>query len=647
MLYRKHPDTSTSLNSVHGQHFYFAKLASIIGIILFLWLALACIWQALTQLPSSDDVMFLSVPKNWLNGYGWATSYSTAIPFNPDLTAGPTLLLPAALLMQLFGNTYWIGNVTGSVINLSLIALCMIQMRKQWPHASIMTLTFITLCIGIKVDDISSLIGYYTVSLLFLLSILLAFNRNISVITRAGLLSLLAALAMNTKPLAAPVIVCFFLLFLIFHWRIISKTTHAHPIDLQQPSNLQLLSHLQQWLGITAGLLLPFMLIQLAWWMFQSHGLASYSTEFLQARTHYGDTFFLHHGSGFHEWQIATNKLQHIINNSNRNLFHLESALAEYHLRNPFLGAELADVNHIVGISWIGLMVFITAMSGWQAWKKLQPLDWVIFALGISSLGYLGWFLGLAMAMSAGHAYFPVQWSLWLVGFFSVKQLVHYLPNKITASVIGLLCFFIISFSSLTAKHYLLFSNAATLNLPEPTQQAKQYIEQTQFRFPLVGCGYNSYPRYLEYLLPNSQNFQDCYDLIEDNVTLDEAEYISANHLNTLTNSTTNNALEHFYQHIGQPNLHYHFSWNKPVNFTLVVSLSTLGNNLRFAPIIEACSKQVLYRNDDVFIMECRFDELQKSIDLDFMMSEIAINQRWYRTRLMPYDGKLFSVFAN
>jgi hypothetical protein len=498
-----------------------------------------------------------------------------------------------------------------------------------------MVLTFITLCIGIKINDISSLIGYYTVSLLFLLSLLLAFNGKIPAITRAALLSLLAALALSTKPLAAPAIACVFLLFLLFHWLSMSKPSHTQHINLQH------------WLGITAGLLLPFMLIQLAWWMFQSHGLASYSTEFLQARTHYGDTFFLHHGSGFHEWQLATNKLQHIINNSNRNLFHLESALAEYHLRNPFLGTELADINHLVGISWIGLMIFITAVSGWQAWKNLQALDWAIFALGITALAYLVWFLGLAMAMSAGHAYFPVQWSLWLVSFFCMQQLLHYLPNKIFIGIISALYFIFIGFINPTTRQYLFFSNAAA-NPPAAMQQAQQYIEHTHFRFPLVGCGYNSYPRHLEYSLPTSQNFQDCYDLIEDNVTLDEAAYISANHLNTPASNTKsnskNNTLEHFYQHIGQPDLHYHFSWKNPVNFTLVVSLSTLGNNLRFAPIIEACSKQVLYRNDDVFIMECRFDELQKSIDLDFMMSEIAINQRWYRTRLMPYDGNYFQI---
>ena len=632
MLYKKHRDINTSLAPVQDQHLFFTKLTSTISILLFLWLALACIWQALTQLPSSDDAMFLSVPKNWLNGYGWATSYSSTIPFNPDLTAGPTLLFPAALLMQLFGNTFWIGNITGSIINLSLIALCMIQIRKQWPHASVMALTFITLCIGIKMSDISSLIGYYTVSLLFFLSLLLAFNCNTHAITRAALLSLLAALALNTKPLAAPAIVCVFLLFLLLHWRTVMKPTRAQPMNVQQ------------WFGITAGLILPCMLIQLAWWLFQSHGLAPYSTEFLQARTHYGDTFFLHHGSGFHEWHIATNKLQHIFNNSNRNLFHLESALAEYHLRNPFIGAELADVKHVVGISWIGLLVFITAVSGWQAWKNLQPLDWAVFALGITALAYLGWFLCLAMAMSAGHAYFPVQWSLWLVSFFCMQLLLRHLPNKIFIGTISALCFLFIGFINQSTKQHLFFSNAAAPNLPEAMQQAQQYIEHTRFRFPLVGCGYNSYPRHLEYLLPASQNFQDCYDLIENNVILDEAAYLSANHLNTLANTPNNNALEHFYQHIGQPDLHYHFSWKNPVNFTLVVSLSTLGNNLRFAPIIEACSKHVLYRNDDVFIMECRFADLQKSVDLDFMMSEIAINQRWYRTRLMPYDGNLFQI---
>ncbi|HNL92105.1 MAG TPA: hypothetical protein PKH01_04310, partial [Pseudomonadales bacterium] len=47
------------------------------------WIAIALLFVfavgqlllALDRSPSSDDALFLSVPKNWINGYGWATSY--------------------------------------------------------------------------------------------------------------------------------------------------------------------------------------------------------------------------------------------------------------------------------------------------------------------------------------------------------------------------------------------------------------------------------------------------------------------------------------------------------------------------------------------------------------------------------------------
>ncbi len=605
------------------------RLTRLITVILLGWLALGCLWLGLERLPSSDDVMFLSVPKNWLTDYGWATSFSEKIPFNPDLTAGPTLLLPAALLMQVFGNTPWIAGITGALINLTLMVLCLRQIHRQWPHPAAMALIFVTLCISVKADDISSLIGYYTGSLLFFLACLLAFQSSVQPYVRAAQLGLLTALALHTKPLALPAFAALTLLFLL---RVYGFQSTANLYNHQQSITRLVL--------LLVSLATPIAILHGGWLWWQTQALATYSAEFLQARTAYGDAFFLHHGSGIHEWQLAGDKLHHITRNINRNLFHLESTLAEYHLRNPFLGSAVADEQHWVGVGWILLITTITAISARRVLRnstshKNTAFNGTLAAIGLISLLYLGWFLCFAMAMSAGHAYFPVHWSLWLVALFVVAECMNNLQQPVAMPLIGGFCFLLITFLHPVSRNHVLFFNNNDIPDSESMMQAKRHLQQTAFQFPLAGCGYNGYPRHLEYLLPHSQNFLDCYNLIEDNAVLDVAAYRTENHLDDIKNTTM---LSHFYQHVTDPGLQYRFTWLKPVNFTLVVSLHNLDNSLRFAPIINACRHHILYRNNDIVIMECRFEELQKNIDLNFMMSEIAINQRWYRTRLISHN---------
>ncbi|HSC75921.1 MAG TPA: hypothetical protein VLB90_06780, partial [Pseudomonadales bacterium] len=132
---------------------------------------------AFDRSPTSDDALVMSVPKNWINGYGWATSYSEKIPFNPDFTGPPAMLIPTALLIKLFGNQLWAGGVTGAIINLVLLTLCLQQIRAYWQHTGLAALCLVWGCIISKPNDFATLVGYYSGSLLVLLTTLIAFNQ--------------------------------------------------------------------------------------------------------------------------------------------------------------------------------------------------------------------------------------------------------------------------------------------------------------------------------------------------------------------------------------------------------------------------------------------------------------------------------------
>jgi hypothetical protein len=115
----------------------------------------------------------------------------------------------------------------------------------------------------------------------------------------------------------------------------------------------------------------------------------------------------------------------------------------------------------------------------------------------------------------------------------------------------------------------------------------------------LAGCGYNGYPRHLEYRLETSQNFSDCLDLIEDHVVKQQQ----------------------------------HYQWKSPLAFTLVISLQSISFAPEVSQVNQACMNNILYRNNDIFILQCDFEDL-KTLNLDTLMPAIQASHQWYKTRI-------------
>mgnify|MGYP000851752488 FL=1 len=541
---------------------------------LLLLLGIYQFWLGVERSPSSDDALFLSVPKNWINGYGWATSYSEKIPFNPDFTGPTALLIPAALLIKLFGNPLWIAGVTGAVINLALLALCMQQVRAYWRNSGIAALYLVCGCIISKPNDFASLIGYYSGSLLFLLTALLAFNPLYSTQKKALGIGLLAAIGLHIKLLLAP---AFAILGFLFLLRQYAKNTISF---MQSP-------------GLLILMLLPVLLLQGSWQLYRQQSLSTYSNEYVATHQQYADNFFRFHGSGIGQWQESSDKALYLERNTDKNLYFVEESLAEYGIKNPLLGDAPADEQHIV--AWLLLISLISAIAITVMKVRKDNTaekNWVILTFSMVILAYLVWFAVFSMAMSPGHFYFPNQWLLW-ISLLALSQSKFaqekYMKLAISSALI-----------SLSILAWMKFDRMP-IQKTHAIEQATNYIQQATFTAPLAGCGYSGYPRHIEYLLPTSQNFADCLDLIDD-------------HVESYEN---------------------HYRWRSPLNFNLVFSLQSPGMNVASAMVIQQCKDKTLYRNDDVFIFSCDFRELQK-IDLDVLMPEIRKTHHWYRTRIKP-----------
>jgi hypothetical protein len=229
--------------------------------------------------------------------------------------------------------------------------------------------------------------------------------------------------------------------------------------------------------------------------------------------------------------------------------------------------------------------------------KTASPSTWLLFTLSSCILIYVLWFALFAMAMSPGHLYFPMQWTLWL--FFLLPA---YCSNTrashcvIAATAICLSLFYVMDTGS---RKVIFLQNREEIIQTSGLDQAIDHLKTTFYLQPLAGCGYSNYPRHIEYRLDTSQNFSDCLDLIND--------------------------------HVIKRNEHY--EWKSPLSFTLVLSLQSMSFNPATDPIVATCQHNILYRNRDIFIFQCDFDDLQK-LKLDTLMPAIQATHQWYKTRL-------------
>jgi hypothetical protein len=101
-------------------------LAAAIGVAVLFFVNVAS-WVVANSLCCADDAFFAVVAKNLAFGRGYLASYpdpvlpeGMAVRFDPGITLGPTMILPAGAAIRLLGNEYWVpGAVTlGLIIGL-------------------------------------------------------------------------------------------------------------------------------------------------------------------------------------------------------------------------------------------------------------------------------------------------------------------------------------------------------------------------------------------------------------------------------------------------------------------------------------------------------------------------------------------------
>src|SRR3989338_2080712 len=103
---------------------------------LALFLIATQIWHSFNSPLWTDDAFFGTVAKNLASGNGYSSSdtrWNSA--FSSYITAGPVIILPAALMIKIFGNQHWVLGLTITMLIWILLTMIFVAWRsdKKFP----------------------------------------------------------------------------------------------------------------------------------------------------------------------------------------------------------------------------------------------------------------------------------------------------------------------------------------------------------------------------------------------------------------------------------------------------------------------------------------------------------------------------------
>ena len=130
--------------------------AAFFSIIVALLLSLS-ITNMLRGPSSADDAWIALAAKNISTGKGYATSLSGSelIQFDPFISTGPTLVLPTALAIYVFGNAVWVpGAVQLCVFVVLFVFVTLLFIKRTgWPHALLYASVLLFFLIAASVNN--------------------------------------------------------------------------------------------------------------------------------------------------------------------------------------------------------------------------------------------------------------------------------------------------------------------------------------------------------------------------------------------------------------------------------------------------------------------------------------------------------------
>jgi hypothetical protein len=255
-----------------------------------------------TDISDFDNALLATAAKNFAFGHDYATSFHTVKKFDPGISTGPTIIMPVALFIKVFGNKYWAPSLAGSLIIIILL-LIVLWLPSKLGLSSIKHQCYCLLVLLFIVCYVSrgweylwaSLCGDVPSALFAIIATMLLFSSNTPSVWRSLIAGLVAGAAFLTKTMAAfNMIVLLMLLpvwlFLIHKDRLSWKKAQLYMV-----------------IFVVGMAILPV--------SFEAYKKASLSVQDYKVLRVEARKFFYEAGSGIAQIQAATSRLDYIKNN--------------------------------------------------------------------------------------------------------------------------------------------------------------------------------------------------------------------------------------------------------------------------------------------------------------------------------------------
>lgn len=554
------------------------------------WLAIAWFFAATLHAAFSIELGFdpayhASVAKNFAQGYGWASSYDRAFPFNPDVTTGPAMLLPAAGMITLFGNALWVPGVTAALLQLALYALILWPLRRCFDGLRAFHTCAIALSLLFAIHAHTwwlSLTADFLVTLsLWLAALLLVWPGERPWRLRFGA-GLALGGALLAKALAWFGVAGIGLYLSLRLWR-----SQDRAAVLRE----------------TAALLLGALVLLLPWKLYEHAGLSALGEGQRAERAAYARDFFLEQGTGLRELAATESLPTLLVENLQRN-----GGLLAKHLRDRYGLPPLLSL--LLGFA----LVVATAL---RLLRSETPLQNMLLLLGLIASLQLLWYLLLSHSWNAKYALAPIV--------FGGVMLAAALAQRGRAGwLIGVLLLSLLWLPAPTRSYVLTLATFRS----QPTDYTQDMLSTRDYLLargegaPLAGCGWVFVPWEFEYLLPGSQHFRDCRGLIAEGLRFDADDYLARNPdvRAEIASGRYTDALDH-HRRANRDGRHaFRYEWVKPVEFDLVINhvfWSVSAYRDRYRPILDACLPQTLHRTRYFTVAYCSAEGLRRHLPLD------------------------------
>lgn len=551
----------------------------LLTVVVLAWFFLATLYAAFYIELGFDPAYHATVAKNFATGYGWASSYDRPFPFNPDVTTGPAMLLPAAAMIALTGNALWVPGLSAALLHLAFYALILLRLRPYFESAKqhYLAVMALTLFFGVYAHTWwLSLTADFLVCLgLWLASLYIVMpdpKRRSRHLFYGGVALGYAVLA---KALAA-----FGVAGLLLYMLLARRAAREY------------------W-----SVLLGMLLLVVPWTLYQTVSLSGLDKSALLERSAYAREFFMTQGTGLSELAATAS---------------VPALLGENLLRNGgFLIDNLKSRYGIPVIFTIAAMCGLFLGTLRLLRRRETPMQELLLALGLIASGQLLWYLLLSLSWNSKYALAPVVLGgVMLCITLAARPAIWALMAILVLSPLWL---------PVPTRDYVwtLASFGARENdYMRDMRTTRDYLIHHAGQRPLAGCGWVFAPWEFEYAMPGHQHFRDCRTLIADALSFDEAYYLDQHPeiRGLIAEGRYASALDHFERTGRAAKLAFRYVWKHPLEFDLVanhVFWNSSPYRAEDLPVLKACSEHPLHRTQYFSVLRCTADALQKTLALD------------------------------